>query len=153
MSNHNDGPLIATKNRFQSLNSGIDNFPLLSEHNKKRQRVGECSKVYSEFSNSGRFLLVSHKDENLNLNSLSPFFIQKGLDAHTKNLKNVTRFRNGTLLVETTNKIQTEILRKAESLGAPGSTVSQTTHFLIFLRVQFILMICLIFQNKKLEKS
>lgn len=124
MFGHNDGPPIGLYNRFQPFNSSIDNFPMLSQNNKKkRQRVEECSKVNAVSVNFGRILLITHQDPNLNLNSLSPFFIQKGLDAHSKNLKNITRFRNGTLLVETSSQVQTNIMLEAKSFGSPGFEV------------------------------
>lgn len=68
-------------------------------------------------TNTGRFLIVTHADPEQSLNKINPFIVMKALEGYTRDLKEVTRLRNGTLLIETQNQQQANILYKATSLG------------------------------------
>lgn len=66
--------------------------------------------------NECKFLLISHQDDTKDLNKVSPFVIQKGLDNIVKNLKNIKKIRSGQLLVETKFSSQIDKLLKATVL-------------------------------------
>jgi hypothetical protein len=48
----------------------------------------------------------------------SPFYIQKALDSNTENVRNATRLKNGTFLVDMFNDKQAETLIKANIIGS-----------------------------------
>lgn len=76
-----------------------------------------------------KFLLISHQDETQNLDKVSPFVIQKGLDNITTNLKNVKKIRSGQLMVETKYSSQIEKLLNATVLfGSIPITVKLHPH-------------------------
>lgn len=76
-----------------------------------------------------KFLLISHQDETQNLNKVSPFVIQKGLDNIATNLKNIKKIRSGQLLVETKYSSHIEKLLKATVLfGSIPITVQLHPH-------------------------
>lgn len=106
---------VTLKNRFDSLDIG--EFPEMAT---KKRFCGHDDFVIvnnKRYSAEPKFLIMSHANEELNLNRTSPFLIQKGLDMIATDLKQVKRLRNGTLLIETKNGKQSEHLLKAKTLG------------------------------------
>jgi hypothetical protein len=65
-----------------------------------------------------RFVTFRLKDTDKNMRHINPFYVQKALDARAGKVKNVSRLRNGTLLIETRNDKQTELLLKANLLSS-----------------------------------
>ena len=55
-------------------------------------------------TNWPRFLIVESVSENLPLQKLSPFAVQKGFQAIIGTLKNIKRLRDGSFLIPTPNK-------------------------------------------------
>jgi hypothetical protein len=52
------------------------------------------------------------------MKNISPFCIQKALDGIAEKVANGSRLKNGTLLVESRNEKQAEVLLKATLLGS-----------------------------------
>lgn len=100
-------PSISTSNPYEPLNF---NYDLEPPSKNKRPR--------SEFTthNTGKFLIVSHADPEQNLNKVNPFVVMKALESYTTELKDINKLRNGTLLIETRNERQTNILLNATTL-------------------------------------
>lgn len=109
------------KNRFAGLPTDAD---FMEQPNRKRpNKRGNTTVPLSFFKPSHtnpdtcpKFLLVEHADPNQTLLKVSPFTIQKGLDMVTKGLE-ITRLRNGNLLVKTKNNTGAEKLLAMTSLG------------------------------------
>jgi hypothetical protein len=66
---------------------------------------------------AARFITFRLKDTEKNIN-INLFHIQKALDGVTGKVKNASRLKNGTLLVEVQNNRQAEVLMKANLLGS-----------------------------------
>lgn len=104
---------IKTSNPYSILSSDFADGP----SSKKRPKSDTST------SSSGRFLIASHADPEKNLSKVNPFIVMKALEGYTMDLKEVSRLRNGTLLIETRNQRQADILYKASTLGDTPITV------------------------------
>ena len=83
----------------------------------KRQRLDsdddiDTSTVFTTQNNFAKFLIIESTNKEKPITSLSPFVIEKQIEASIGTPKSVKKLRNGTLLVETTRKAQTENLLK-----------------------------------------
>lgn len=100
----------------------------------KRPRPGEfddtlgvnCvnTKVQEQFP---RYLIIKSTDEDSPVTNLSPFVIEKQIEALIGTPKNVKKLKNKTLLVETNRKSQTEQLLKTTKFFNLEVTVSEHT--------------------------
>ena len=95
-----------------------ENFPSLSRTTQKRQRPDSdtddeifTSSIYKTADNFAKFLVIK-SEEQKPITSLSPFIIEKQIEALIGTPKTVKKLKNHTLLVETTWKSQTENLLK-----------------------------------------
>jgi hypothetical protein len=61
------------------------------------------------------------------MRSINPFYIEKALGSIAGQVKNDSRLKNGTLLVEVCNEKQTDLLLKANLLGFHPITVERHT--------------------------
>lgn len=104
-------PGTSTSNRFQLLSP--EEFPMI----RSPKRFCGPTEGISQKHNDGKFLIIANADPNQDLNKLCPFTIMKALEGYTTNLKNISKLRNGTLLVETRDAKQAAILYKADTLG------------------------------------
>jgi hypothetical protein len=52
------------------------------------------------------------------MRQINPFYVQKALDSIAGKVKNASRLKNGTLLIEVYNDKQAELLLKATLLGS-----------------------------------
>ena len=109
---------------------------MATKHSKKRRTDTDMDKDkdYDNDSDSDsemlftsdsypRFLVISAADERRPLSTLHPFAVDKGLKGIAGTLKNVTRLRDGSFLVECHRRVQANNLMKAEVLvGIPIST-------------------------------
>ena len=73
-----------------------------------------------------KFLIIESTNKEKPISSLLPFVIEKQIEASIGTPKSVKKLRNGTLLVETTRKAQTEKLLKLNKFF--NLTVEVTTH-------------------------
>lgn len=112
-------------NNYNHLGS---DYPELKSH--RHLNVEEFTTVEGQRQkHECKFLLISHQDETQNLNKVSPFVIQKGLDNIATNLKNIKKIRSGQFLVETKYSSQIEKLLKATVLfGSIPITVQLHPH-------------------------
>ena len=86
--------------------------------NNKRQRPDsddeiDSSTLFKTPDNFAKFLIIESKNKEKPITSLSPFVIEKQIEAMIGTPKNVKKLKNGTLLIETTRKMQTDILLKS----------------------------------------
>ena len=65
-----------------------------------------------------KFLCVKLTSENATMKSISPFYIQRALDFIAGKVKNATRSRDGSLIVETNSPAQSDKLLKATLFGS-----------------------------------
>jgi len=65
-----------------------------------------------------RFVTFRLKDSDKNMRQINPFYVQKALDSIAGKVKNASRLKNGTLLIEVHNDKQAELLLKATLLGS-----------------------------------
>ena len=68
--------------------------------------------IFKTQDNFARYLIIQSKKEDKPVTSLSPFVIENQIEAAIGTPKSVKKLKNGTLLVETTRKQQTENLLK-----------------------------------------
>ena len=85
----------------------------------KRQRPDsdddlDATTLFRTQENFAKFLIIQSKDKEKPVTSLSPFVIEKQIESLIGTPKTVKKLRNGTLLVETTRKTQTEMLLKTK---------------------------------------
>ena len=71
-------------------------------------------KLFTSQENFARFIIIESKNKEKPITSLSPFVIEKQIEAHIGTAKSVKKLKNETLLVETTRKTQTEKLKKLD---------------------------------------
>ena len=71
-----------------------------------------ASTIFTTQENFARFLIIESKNKEKPITSLSPFVIEKQIEAIIGTAKSVKKLKNQTLLVETTRKGQTENLKK-----------------------------------------
>ena len=74
--------------------------------------------------NFPKFLVISSKEEK-QITSLSPFIIEKQMESLIGTPKNVKKLKNGTLLVETNRKNQSEYLLKITKFFNLNVTVTE----------------------------
>ena len=83
---------------------------------------------FTSQENFARFLIIESKNKEKPVASLSPFVIEKQIEAQIGTAKSVKKLKNGTLLVETTRKTQTENLKKLTSFfGVPVEVTEHNT--------------------------
>ena len=86
----------------------------------------EASTIFTSQENFARYLIIESKNKEKPVTSLSPFVIEKQIESMIGTAKSVKKLKNGTLLVETTRKTQTENLKKQTSFF--GVPVEVTEH-------------------------
>ena len=86
----------------------------------------EASTIFTSQENFARYLIIESKNKEKPVTSLSPFVIKKQIESMIGTAKSVKKLKNGTLLVETTRKTQTENLKKQTSFF--GVPVEVTEH-------------------------
>ena len=86
----------------------------------------EASTIFTSQENFARYLIIESKNKEKPVTSLSPFVIEKQIESMIGTAKSVKKLKNGTLLVETTRKTQTENLKKQTSFF--GVPVEVTVH-------------------------
>ena len=108
--------LGSTPNRVLTMTH--DNFPPVTQSTStnKRQRPDSddeqtTSTYFKTSDNLAKFLVIKSEDETP-ITNLSPFVIEKQIEAIIGTPKSVKKLKNKTLLVETTRKTQTENLLK-----------------------------------------
>ena len=74
--------------------------------------------------NFAKFLVISSKEDKP-ITSLSPFIIEKQIESIISTPKNVKKLKNGTLLVETNRKSQTDNLLKLTQFFNINVTVTE----------------------------
>ena len=105
-----------------------DNYPTPSQaccSSNKRQRPDSDDENISTFfkpDNFAKFVVVKSKTEK-SITSLSPFVIEKQVEAVIGTPKNVKKLKNQTLLIETTRKSQTENLLKMKTFQYPSDSL------------------------------
>ena len=67
----------------------------------------DASAIFKTQDNFARYLIIQSKKEDKPVTSLSPFVIEKQIEAAIGRPKSVKKLKNGTLLVETTRKQKT----------------------------------------------
>ena len=70
----------------------------------------DTSTIFRSQENFAKFLIIESTNKDKPITSLSPFVIEKQIEALIGTVKSVKKLRNQTLLVETTRKSQTENL-------------------------------------------
>ena len=104
----------------------------MASSTNKRQRPDtdddehETSTIFTSQENFAKFLIIESKNKEKPITSLSPFVIEKQIEAQIGTAKSVKKLKNGTLLVETTRKTQTENLKKLDLFF--GVPVAVTEH-------------------------
>ena len=106
-----------------------DNYPTLANSNK-RQRPDSDDEIsnftiFKPAENFARFLVVKSTDSEKPITSLSPFVIEKQIEATIGTPKSVKKLKNQTLLIETQRKTQTENLLKMTTFFNLPVTVSE----------------------------
>ena len=86
----------------------------------------EASTIFTSQENFAKYLIIESLNKEKPITSLSPFVIEKQIEAVIGTAKSVKKLKNGTLLVETTRKTQTENLKKLDSFF--GVPVKVTEH-------------------------
>ena len=94
-------------------------FPPLSQSatNKKRQRPDSDDETntfsfFKPVENFPKFIVIKSENQEKPITTLSPFVIEKQIEATIGTPKSVKKLKNQTLLVETTRKAQTDNLLK-----------------------------------------
>ena len=85
----------------------------------------DTSTIFRTQENFAKFLIMESKNNENPITSLSPFVIEKQIEALIGTPKSVKKMRNQTLLVETTRKIQTEQLLKCKTFFNLSIEVSE----------------------------
>ena len=84
----------------------------------KRQRPDsddiDASTLFRAQENFPKFIIIESTNKETQVTSLSPFVIEKQIESMIRTPKSVKKLKNGTLLVETTRKMQTDILLKSK---------------------------------------
>ena len=89
----------------------------MTSTNYKRQRPDsdddiDPSTIFRTQDTFPKFLIIESQDKEKPVASLSPFVIEKQIESLIGTPKSVKKLKNGTLLVETSRKTQTENLMK-----------------------------------------
>ena len=108
-----------------------DNFPPVTQSTStnKRQRPDSddeqtTSTYFKTSDNFAKFLVIKSED-GTPITNLSPFVIEKQIEAIIGTPKSVKKLKNKTLLVETTRKSQTENLLKIKNIFNLNVNVSE----------------------------
>ena len=75
----------------------------------------DTSTIFRTQENFAKFLIIESTNKDKPITSLSPFVIEKQIEALIGTVKSVKKLRNQTLLVETTRKSQTENLLRTKT--------------------------------------
>ena len=99
----------------------IKNLTMASSTNKRLRPDSDdddnnASTIFTTQENFAIFLIIESKNKEKTITSLSPFVIEKQIEAIIGTAKSVKKLKKQTLLVETTRKGQTENLKKINSL-------------------------------------
>ena len=91
----------------------------MASSNNKRQRPDsdddiDASTLFRAQDTFPKFLLIESTTKETPVTSLSPFVIEKQIESMIGTPKSVKKLKNGMLLVETTRKMQTDILLKTK---------------------------------------
>ena len=74
----------------------------------------DASTLFRAQENFPKFIIIESTNKETQVTSLSPFVIEKQIESMIGTPKSVKKLKNGTLLVETTRKMQTDILLKSK---------------------------------------
>ena len=85
----------------------------------------DTSTIFRTQENLSKFLNMESKNIEKLITSLSPFVIEKQIEAIIGTPKSVKKMRNQTLLIETTRKIQTEQLLNCKTFFNLSVEVSE----------------------------
>ena len=85
----------------------------------------DASAIFKSQENFARYLIIKSKNKDKPITSLSPFVIEKQIEATIGTAKSVKKLKNETLLVETVRKQQTENLMKMKHFFAIPVEVSE----------------------------
>ena len=87
-----------------------------------------ASAIFTSHENFARYMTIKSTNPEKPITSLSPFVIEKQIEAQIGTAKSVKKLKNQTLLVETTRKAQTENLKKMTSFfGVPVEVTEHTS--------------------------
>ena len=75
----------------------------------------DTSTIFRTQENYAKFLIIESTNKDEPITSLSPFIIEKQIEALIGTVKSVKKLRNQTLHVETTRKSQTENLLRTKT--------------------------------------
>ena len=88
----------------------------------------DASTIFTSQESFAKFLIIQSKNPDKPITSLSPFVIEKQIEATIGTAKSVKMCKNQTLLVETTRKAQTENLKKMTTFfGVPVEVTEHKT--------------------------
>ena len=95
----------------------IKNLTMASSTNKRQRSDYDdedfsASAMFTTQENFARFIIITSKNKDKPVTSLSPFVIEKQLESTIGTAKSVKKLKNETLLVETQRKQQTDNLLK-----------------------------------------
>ena len=76
----------------------------LRDNDQDSDTDSDNERSYNSGSGWPRFLVVESSSDDLPLNKLSPFAVQKGFQAVAGTLKSIKRLRDGSFLVECARK-------------------------------------------------
>ena len=85
----------------------------------------DTSTIFRTQDNFAKFLIIESANKDKPITSLSPFVIEKQIEALIGTVKSVKKLRNQTLLVETTRKSQTENLLRTKTFFSLPVKVSE----------------------------
>ena len=92
----------------------------LRNNDQNSDSDSENERSYNSYSNWPRFLVVESSGDDLPLRKLSPFAVQKGLQAVAETLKSIKRLRDGSFLVECGKRAQAQnLLRTNRFIDRP----------------------------------
>lgn len=100
-------------NRFSCLSQDTDSFPELGNtFNRygKRKLLDLHAIPTGHEKNQTRFLVIYRNEGEEDMKKVSPFLIDRSLNKHIGCAKNISRLRDGNILVETYNQAQTNKL-------------------------------------------
>lgn len=109
------GGRVLTHNIYSILDNAAD-FPPID-----RKRKSLCFENVP--TTVGKYITIEHADPSKSLNTYSVFEIRKALDSICLNFASIQRLRNGTMLIQTKNKNQTDSLMKAKTFGGLAEVI------------------------------
>ncbi|XP_055605005.1 uncharacterized protein LOC129753232 [Uranotaenia lowii] len=133
------GPSYGSGSRFWALgdDADTDQFTNVAWKRKRGNKRPVTRDVTSDHvfqkqlkfdpkDNGGRFLIVTRTDEKKDMTELNPFWIKKCIDNISKGIQ-ISRFKQGTLLLKTLNRQQAEKVLKATTF-CEGVNIKVTEH-------------------------